>query len=509
MVWVFIYIVKCYLLVYYFFSEKQMKFFGGNINMKIKSIFTKQLLLYVGTLLAVFILVGIILSMVYTQHYMDEAKEDLINQGMKISKEYKKAYYFTGDLSNLEYELQILEGYMAASIFFIDKNGVVVLTSPGINDAWIGQAIANEGVIKSVLEGNVVTLQGKINGMFDEPVLTVGYPLQTDQIAGIFMCTSMTEIERSLQGMYKMGFSILTAVMSIGIVLVYIFSKKITKPLLQMNEATKVIAGGNFEQRIEIKSEDEIGQLAESFNHMAESLDKYEKVRRDFIANVSHDLRSPLTSIQGFLGAILDGTIPQEKQFHYLNIVLEETKRLTKLTNDIVELSRAQTSNITLEKTRFDINTLIRESIERLEPCLQQKDIKIDAIFAEKETFVCADEDKIARVIYNLVDNAIKFSDIGKKIEIETILKENKKLLVSVKDYGKGIDEEDLKYIFDRFYKVDSSRGKDKTGSGLGLCIVREFLLAHGENIAVKSEKEKGTTFTFSLKLAEKENKKQ
>ncbi len=346
MVWVFIYIVKCYLLVYYFFSEKQMKFFGGNINMKIKSIFTKQLLLYVGTLLAVFILVGIILSMVYTQHYMDEAKEDLINQGMKISKEYKKAYYFTGDLSNLEYELQILEGYMAASIFFIDKNGVVVLTSPGINDAWIGQAIANEGVIKSVLEGNVVTLQGKINGMFDEPVLTVGYPLQTDQIAGIFMCTSMTEIERSLQGMYKMGFSILTAVMSIGIVLVYIFSKKITKPLLQMNEATKVIAGGNFEQRIEIKSEDEIGQLAESFNHMAESLDKYEKVRRDFIANVSHDLRSPLTSIQGFLGAILDGTIPQEKQFHYLNIVLEETKRLTKLTNDIVELSRAQTSNI-------------------------------------------------------------------------------------------------------------------------------------------------------------------
>ena len=476
--------------------------------MKIKSIFTKQLLLYVGTLLAVFILVGITLSMVYTQHYMDEAKENLINQGMKISKEYKKAYYFTGDLSNLEYELQILEGYMAASIFFIDKNGVVVLTSPGINDAWIGQAIANEGVIKSVLEGNVVTLQGKINGMFDEPVLTVGYPLQTDQIAGIFMCTSMTEIERSLQGMYKMGFIILTAVMSIGIVLVYIFSKKITKTLLQMNEATKVIAGGNFEQRIEIKSEDEIGQLAESFNHMAESLDKYEKVRRDFIANVSHDLRSPLTSIQGFLGAILDGTIPQEKQFHYLNIVLEETKRLTKLTNDIVELSRAQTSNITLEKTRFDINTLIRESIERLEPRLQQKDIKIDAIFAEKETFVCADEDKIARVIYNLVDNAIKFSDIGKKIEVETVLQQNKKLLVSIKDYGKGIAEEDLKYIFDRFYKVDSSRGKDKTGSGLGLCIVREFLLAHGENIAVKSEKDKGTTFVFTLKLAEKENKK-
>ncbi len=474
--------------------------------MKIKSIFTKQLLLYVGTLLATFILVGIILSLVYTQHYMDERKEELINQGMKISKEYKKAY-FTGDLSRLSYELQVLEGYMAASIFFIDKNGVVVLTSPGIDDEWIGQAITNQGVIDSVLEGNVVTLEGKINGMFDEAVLTVGYPLQTEPIAGIFMCTSMPEIERSLQGMYKMGFCILTAVMGIGMILVYASSKKITSPLLQMNEAAKVIAGGNFEQRVEISSEDEVGQLAESFNHMAESLDKYEKVRRDFIANVSHDLRSPLTSIQGFLGAILDGTIPEQKQEHYLNIVLEETKRLTKLTNDIVELSRAQTSTITLEKKRFDINDLIRESIERLEPRLKQKDIQINAMFAEKETFVCADRDKIARVIYNLVDNAIKFSGEGEQIEIETALKENKKLLVSVKDYGKGISEEDVKYVFDRFYKVDSSRGKDKTGSGLGLSIVREFLLAHGENIAVKSEEGKGTTFLFCLKLAEKENK--
>ena len=471
--------------------------------MKIKSIFTKQLLLYVGTLFANFILVGMVLSLVYTQHYMDETKEDLINQGMKISKEYKRAY-FTGDLSNLAYELQILEDYMSASIFFIDKNGVVVLASPGIDDAWIGQTITNQNVMDSVLDGQIVSLEGKINGMFDDPVLTVGYPLQTEQIAGIFMCTSMLEIERSLQGMYQMGFFILTAIMGIGIIFVYIFSKRISSPLLQMNEAVKVIAGGNFEQRVEINSEDEVGQLAESFNHMAESLDKYEKVRRDFIANVSHDLRSPLTSIQGFLGAILDGTIPHEKQEHYLNIVLEETKRLTKLTNDIVELSRAQTSTITLEKTRFNINNLIRESIERLEPQLQKKDIKIDAIFVEKETFVEADEDKIARVIYNLVDNAIKFSEEGKKIEIETALKDNKKLLVSVKDYGKVISEEDVKYVFDRFYKVDSSRGKDKTGSGLGLSIVREFLLAHGENIGVKSEKGKGTTFLFSLKLADK-----
>ena len=475
--------------------------------MNIKSIFTKQLLLYMGTLLMSFVLVGLTLSVVYTQYYMNEAEEEHINQGKKISKEYKKAYY-TGDLSNLSYELQVLEDYMAASIFFIDNNGIVILASPGINESWIGQAISNQEMIEGVLEGNIVTLEGRINGMFDEPVLTVGYPLRAGNISGLFMCTSMPEIEKSLQGMYEMGFFILTAVMSIGIILVYLSSRKMISPLLQMNEAAKIIAGGNFEQRVEIKTEDEVGQLAESFNHMAESLNKYETVRREFIANVSHDLRSPLTSIQGFLNAILDGTIPKEKQEHYLNIVLEETKRLTKLTNDIVELSKAQTSTITLEKSRFDINGLIRESIERLEPRLQQKDMKINAIFAEKETFVEADKDKIARVIYNLVDNAIKFSSQEGEIDIETALKQNKKVFISVTDYGKGISQEDQKYIFDRFYKADTSRGKDKTGSGLGLSIAKEFLLAHGENIGVKSQEEKGTTFTFSLKLAEKEVKK-
>ncbi len=475
--------------------------------MNIKSIFTKQLLLYMGTLLVSFVLVGLTLSVVYTQYYMNKVEEELITQGKKISKEYKKAYY-TGNLSNLSYELQVLEGYMAASIFFIDTKGVVILASPGINESWVGQAISNQEMIDEVLEGNIVTLEGRINGMFDEPVLTVGYPLQAGNISGIFMCTSMPEIEKSLQGMYEMGFFILAAVMSIGIILVYLSSRKIISPLLQMNEAAKIIAGGNFEQRVEIQTEDEVGQLAESFNHMAESLNKYETVRREFIANVSHDLRSPLTSMQGFLNAILDGTIPKEKQEHYLNIVLEETKRLTKLTNDIVELSKAQTSTITLEKSRFDINALIRESIERLEPRLQQKNMKINGIFAEKETFVEADKDKIARVLYNLVDNAIKFSLQEGEIEIETVLKQNKKVFVSVTDHGKGISEEEQKYIFDRFYKADTSRGKDKTGSGLGLSIVREFLLAHGENVGVKSEEQKGTTFTFSLKLAEKEGKK-
>lgn len=452
-------------------------------------------------------MLGTALSIVFTKYYMNDMEAKLIKQGKNVSEKYTKAY-FTGDFKDLAYELQILEKYMDASIFFIDRKGVLVLGSPGIQEKWIGQAISNENAIEGILEGKIVTLEGRINGIFEEPVLTVGYPLQVGGIAGIFMCTSIPEIERSLHKINQAGFLCLFITMVLGIIVVYILSKKITHPLMRMNEVAKIIAGGNFEERVEIESDDEVGQLADSFNHMAESLNQYENVRRDFIANVSHDLRSPLTSMQGFLNAVLDGTIPPEKQTHYLKIVLEETERLTKLTNGIVELSMAQNSKITLEKSQFDINELIREILLRLEARFNENNISIRVIFAENETFVFADRDKIDRVFYNLLDNAIKFSEKSGVIEVETTLKDKNKVFVSVRDYGKGISKEDQKYVFDRFYKADTSRGKDKNCGGLGLSIVREFILAHGENIAVKSEEGKSTEFIFSLPCSENSHRK-
>lgn len=470
--------------------------------MHVKSIFRKQLILYMGSLFVSFFMLAIVLSVVYTEHYMKEMERQLVEQGSKISEEYTKAL-FTGNTSDLSNELQILETYMDASVFFLNQNGEIGLVSSGINQKWIGQTITDEA-IKSVLDGKIVTVEGKINGMFAESVLTVGYPIQIGNrvLGGIFMCTSMPEIERSLSGMYKGGLISIIFIMVIGAFLVFASSRKISRPLLEMNEAVKVMAGGNFEKRIEIESEDEVGQLAEGFNNMAESLYKHEKIRRDFIANVSHDLRSPLTSIQGFLNAILDGTIPKEKQEHYLNVVLEETKRLVKLTNDIVDLSRAQASNIALEKSIFDINAMIRDSLAKFETRFKEKNIELNVLFEEQETSVFADRDKIERVFHNLVDNALKFSEQDGKIKIETTIQSKDKVLISVKDTGKGISEEDKKYVFDRFYKADTSRGKDKKGGGLGLSIAREFILAHDETIAVKSQLDEGTEFLFTLKIA-------
>lgn len=477
--------------------------------MKTKSIFTRQLILYLGSLFVSFALLAFVLSFVYSEFYIAQKEEQLIMQGEKIAESIMEQYakqYITGVYSRDEVTTQItfMEKYMGASVFLMNANGIIENATPKIEQSWIGQTLTDEA-IKGVLDGKIVTIEGRISGMFQEPVLTVGYPINVNKttLGGIFMCVSMPELRGSMKEMYAAGALSLIFVMCIGAIIVYVLSIRITKPLLVMNDAAKVMAGGNFEKRVEIDSNDEIGQLADSFNEMADSLEKHEKQRRDFVANISHDLRSPLTSIQGFISAMLDGTIGVEKHGKYLNIVLDETKRLAKLTNDIVELSSAQNSEITLSPINFNINKMIRDSLEKMEPRFKEKSIEVSVIFDGEDVIVNADKEKIQRVFHNLVDNAIKFSDAGGSVKVETTVKNNRRVLISVKDSGPGISKEDQKYVFDRFYKADASRGKDKTGGGLGLAIAKQFILAHEETIGVKSEKGKGAEFIFTLKLSQ------
>lgn len=472
--------------------------------MKKDSIVRKQMLLYMTTIGILILLLCGALAVIYTNHYMGEKKEELIGQGEKIATAYSKAYR-TGNLGDLSYELQILENYMESGIVLVNKNGTVVLTSPGFDGVLIGDNMVYDDLTQKVLRGEIVTHQMKKGDVFDTPMLVVGYPVSEGYLAGIFMCRPLPEIEASLMEMYQMSVISLFFVSLLGLIVSFLTAKHVALPLVMMNRAAKVIANGDFEQRVEIKSNDEVGELAQSFNHMAESLQAHEKVQKDFIANISHDLRSPLTSMNGFLTAMLDGTIPAEMQEKYLRIVLEETKRLSRMTQGIVELSRAQSSAILLEESNFDINSLIRSNIDLLEPQLKEKHAIIRAIYDEEKTMVRGDKDKISRVLQNLLNNAVKFSPENGVVEVETTLLDKKKVLISIKDEGPGISQDDQKYVFDRFFKSDMTRNEDKVGSGIGLAIAKEFMLAHGENITVKSEEGKGATFAFSLKLAEKE----
>lgn len=474
--------------------------------MKNDSIVRKQMLLYMATIAVFIAVVCGALTIFYTKHYMAEKRDELIQQGEKIAEAYRKGYR-TGNLSELSYELQILESYMGAGVLVINEQGKIALASPGFNDEFLQENNISRTLIEKVQNGEIVSVQTKSGQVSDTPMLVVSYPFPEGHLAGILMCRSLPEIEASLKEMYEISVISLFFVSLLGLIVSYITAKYVALPLMRMNRAAKVIANGNFEERVDVTSSDELGELAQSFNHMAESLQTHEKVQKDFIANISHDLRSPLTSMQGFLTAMLDGTIPPEKQERYLKIVLEETERLSRMTQSIVELSRAQSSTILLEETDFELNELIRWNIEMLEPQLEEKNVQIHGIYEAEQTMVHGDKDKISRVLQNLLSNAAKFSPQNAVIEVETTL-DKKKVLISVKDEGPGISEEDQKYVFDRFFKTDTTRNMDKTGSGIGLAIVREFLQAHGETITVKSEKGRGATFVFSLKLAKKESER-
>ena len=245
-------------------------------------------------------------------------------------------------------------------------------------------------------------------------------------------------------------------------------------------------ANGDLSYRIPVKSEDEMGYLAKTLNYMADRINQNGEYQRTFIANVSHDFRSPLTSIKGYVEAILDGTIPPELQDKYLNIISHEADRLEKLTRSLLVLNDLDERKRMMNIRKFDINDVIKNTANTFEVICSKKNIDLELLLSGRELFVEADMEQIQQVLYNLIDNAIKFSSDSSIIKAETSERHGT-VFVSIKDSGVGIPREKQNKIWDRFYKIDSSRGKDRKGTGLGLSIVREIVAAHNQNINVIS----------------------
>ena len=257
---------------------------------------------------------------------------------------------------------------------------------------------------------------------------------------------------------------------------------------------------GNLDASLDIHVHDEYAKLQMELSYMEEKIKNLDNYQKNFIANVSHDFRSPLTSIKGYAEAMLDGTIPEEMYAKYLDVIVFEVERLTKLTSNLLSLNQFEQGRHTLEITSFDINQTIKRTAASFEGTCMKKHIKLKLIFSEKETMVNADQARIQQVLYNLLDNAIKFSHKDSEIHIKTT-EHRDKVAISVKDFGIGIPKDGLKKIWERFYKTDLSRGKDKKGTGLGLSITKEIITAHNENINVTSTEGAGTEFTFTLPL--------
>lgn len=277
-----------------------------------------------------------------------------------------------------------------------------------------------------------------------------------------------------------------------------LFSFSVYRPLKKITVGAGEYATGNLNYTIPVNTDDEMGYLATTLNYMSGELNKLGDYQHKFVANVSHDFRSPLTSIKGYVEAIMDGTIPPEMQERYLKIVVGETERLDKLTKSLLTLDKLDSNGRPIHKSSFDINKTIKNTAALFEGTCRKKMITIELHLESEKLFVTADLQQIQQVLYNLIDNAIKFSPDDSCIKVETSEKHGT-VFVSVKDSGVGIPKGSLNKIWERFYKQDSSRGKDRKGTGLGLAIVKEIITAHNQNINVISTEGVGTEFIFTL----------
>ncbi len=393
--------------------------------------------------------------------------------------------------------------FLDADIVITNTHGeVIYATNADITEI-------NQKYMPSVNSDKHIRERARLNGIYKNPVYVVGLPIHYggNNIGAMFFYLDLLPINRSVL-MFGLFFLIVSIFgFTFAFRLVYRQARKISSPIVEINNAVLDISAGNFKKRIPVRSNDEIGQLSSAFNLMADLLQKLDNTRSAFVSDVSHELRTPMTSISGFIQGILDGTIPPEREKEYLKIVLDETKRLTKLVQDMLEMSKLESSEYKLNVSVFDINEFIRRCIIEMEQVISDKGLDIDVDFSKEVIKVCADADNIKRVFINLIDNALKFSYPNTTIKIKTQTGKSK-VLVSVGNFGEGISEKDLKNIFNRFYKADKSRSINKYGAGLGLSFVKNIITLHNQNIWVKSTEAKPgsdvkyTEFTFTLELA-------
>ena len=407
--------------------------------------------------------------------------------------------YFSEEVSLNEVRLQLsgMETHLDAALWFVDREGRLLASA---QSEGLPPAPSQIQDFNPAEAGNSQYLTGDYHGYFQEDVITVIAPvIHGYSPAGYLLVHKSLDYVNEVQGiLMRAALITLLVIYFLSFIILLALEFFVYRPLRKITEAATQYASGNLDYEIPVRTEDEMGYLSASLNYMSSQLRDMEDYQKKFVANVSHDFRSPLTSIKGYVEAMADGTIPPEMQKKYLGIILFETERLTDLTRDLLTLNEFDNKNMLLNREKFDIHEVIKNTAASFEGTCTQKKISIELLLATKHLPVYADKRKIHQVLYNLLDNAIKFSDPESTVTIETT-ERGEKVYISVKDYGIGIPRNALNKIWERFYKTDLSRGKDKKGTGLGLAIVKEAVQAHGENINVVSTEGVGTEFIFSL----------
>lgn len=467
-----------------------------------KTLYQKFCLAYVIFGCFGFFVVATFVSSMTLEHLKRDKAESLYKEATLIANSYASDLY-TNDISldTVKKQLDAIDVFIDSTIWIINPSGRLILSTDSPLD--VSTEVVIENFDPTITVDSYYTV-GNFFDSFESEMLSVFAPITTNyKVQGyVVIHTSMDALRASKESLLSISYIMLIILFLLSLIILFFITEFVYIPLKKITMATEQYASGNMHYELSVDSEDEIGYLAAALSYMASEIAKNEDGQKKFIANVSHDFRSPLTSIKGYLEAMLDGTIPPEMYEKYLGIVLNETERLTKLTNSLLTLNNLNMRGMVLEKTIFDINQIIRNTAASFEGTLDQKRISVELVLTGEHLLVNADMGKIQQVLYNLLDNAIKFSHHDSVIKIETTEK-HQKVFVSVKDSGIGIPKDSLKLIWDRFYKTDLSRGKDKKGTGLGLSITKEIIHAHNENINVISTEGVGTEFIFSLPLVD------
>lgn len=462
-----------------------------------RRLYFKFLLAYIILAVGGFILISTVGAFAIEHQLKETHGEELYREAIYIASEASDLYDTTEDLQNNYRTLATLARYQDTKILILNSSGVVLF------DSDFGYYDVKTDPLQEFDPTAMGNRQYDVNdfyGYFDKDMVNVMVPitkgLTTKGYVSIHLAMDSIVARREQLLIIVYALSLVLFLMSLGILGLFAFS--VYRPLTKITQGANEYAIGNLKHNIPVDSSDEMGYLATALNYMSTELDKMGEYQRKFVANVSHDFRSPLTSIKGFIEAIMDGTIPHEMQDRYLKIVVDETERLDKLTRSLLTLDNLDAKGHPLHIVSFDINDVIKNTAASFEGTCRKKRITIEVHLAREQLFVNGDIQQIQQVLYNLIDNAIKFSYTDSVIKLDTSEKYDT-VFVSVKDSGIGIPKESLNKIWERFYKQDSSRGKDRKGTGLGLSIVKEIIHAHNQNINVISTEGVGTEFIFTL----------
>lgn len=458
-----------------------------------KSIFTNLMRLCVIIIALCSILMSGI-NILQTVNYAEKEKALELSQIAMIVNDMTDKYKDNGYL--YQYTINQLSDYADVTIVVTDTYGKVYRISE--TEAQFPDTIDTDAY-DDVLDGHATYRSNAFNRIMKFKTFSVAAPFSVNgTVQGIIFVIAKNEfISPELMVSIHKNLVSLGIAMIVALIASYFISKGLIKPLKKMKESAKEIALGRYDTIECTTKVSEYSDMIEAFNKMSAELEKQDTARSDFIANVSHDLRTPLTTIMGYIRGIMDGAIPVEMQNQYLGVALSEAERMKQMIENNLDLSKYESGNFVPNMSEFNLNEIIRSIVISMEKRIREKNIVIQFKYEKNENIVEGDESAIYRVIQNLLDNALKFAAINSDIEISVTSKENV-TYCSIKNYGSSISEEEQKYIWDRYYKADSSRSYHKSGSGLGLFIVKSIINQHNQHITINSD-ENSVEFVFTL----------